>query len=80
MTTKPFVLNPTVLAQYLSWKLSNSNHELETPEGEVIDASFNAQVEGAVIKLGVDTLDEHGRSSSHTFQLTIVPCEDPEKE
>jgi hypothetical protein len=79
-TAAPVTLTAEQLASYLGWLLSNHNGEVDLADeaGTVLGVAFNANADGTVVDLGVETYDRASRreGGSQRFRLVVVEVAD----
>lgn len=75
----PPVLTETQIAEHLVWRLSNSNSEIDLPDGTVLDVAFNAwqhDDDATALELSVSTWDDTTRrSGTQAFRVRVFPAD-----
>lgn len=69
MTPMPFELS-----RYLSWYLSNTNHDVDTLTGDLLSVAFNAwAMEDGTFSLGVSWYNEDTQErGEHLYRVTMT--------
>lgn len=69
MTTLPFQLS-----RYLAWYLSNTNHDVDTLNGDLLSVAFNAWAdEDGTFSLGVSWYNEDtGERGEDSYTVTVT--------